>query len=342
MFKRDRDWNGNGFDGGRGIGLTPGVQTAQPASASKLSLGCGYGVMVILLAGGLGLLGLASNQYDKAGHRPVAAVVVPGILGALLVLGSGAYLKLARRLVQESAAEDARRAQFPEQPWKWKKKWQAPVIEANTGSGAVMMWVFAIFWNAISMPAAWMILHDPHREKASMLILIFPLVGLLVLWAAIYQTLRWRKFGNPRLVLSTLPGAIGGYLGGVIEVAARVQLEVDAKLALKCLRRVTTGSGKSRSTSEKVLWEHVEHIAREKWVTSAGGTRIPVLFYIPPYCVATDDRDSRNEVVWRLVTEAAVPGVDFATQFDVPVYMTGETAPPPAPGAPLLDEYKAE
>ena len=73
-------------------------------------MGCGYGVMVVLLAGGLGLLGLASNRYDKAGQRPVAAAIVPGILGVLLVLGSGAYLKVARRLVQESAAEDARRA----------------------------------------------------------------------------------------------------------------------------------------------------------------------------------------------------------------------------------------
>ena len=305
-------------------------------------MGCGYGVMVVLLAGGLGLLGLASNRYDKAGQRPVAAVVVPGILGALLVLGSGAYLKVARRLVQESAAEDARRAQFPDQPWKWKKAALSPVIEASTGSGAATMGFFAIFWNAISVPAAWIVLHDAHREKAANLILIFPLVGAGLLWAAIYQTLRWRKFGNPRLVLSTLPGAIGGYLGGVIEVAARVQLEADAKLALKCVRRVTTGSGKSRSTSEKVLWEHVEHIAREKWVTSAGGTRIPVLFYIPADCLATDDRDSRNEVVWRLAAEAAVPGVDFAAQFTVPVYATGETAPPPTPGAPLLEEYKAE
>ncbi|MES1168226.1 MAG: hypothetical protein ABUL61_03550, partial [Oleiharenicola lentus] len=222
-----------------------------------------------------------------------------------------------------------------------KKEWQVPFIESSAGAGAAGLWVFAVMWNAISFPATWIIFHDAHREKAANLILLFPAVGLLVLWGAIYQTLRWRKFGRTRFVPSTMPGAIGGYLGGVIEVPARVVPEADAKLSLKCVRRVTTGSGKHRNTNESVLWEHEESIARAKWITSAGGTRIPVLFYIPATCTATDDSDSNNEVVWRLAASAAVPGVDFATQFKVPVYATGETAPPPAPGAPLLEEYSA-
>jgi len=33
-------------------------------------------------------------------------------------------------------------------------------------------------------------------------------------------------------------------------------------------------------------------------------------------------------------------GVDFATQFTVPVFVTGETAAPPEAGAPLLEEYQ--
>jgi hypothetical protein len=90
-----------------------------------------------------------------------------------------------------------------------------------------------------------------------------------------------------------------------------------------------------------VLWEHEEDIARDKWITGTGGTRIPVLFYIPPGSPATDDADSNNEVVWRLAASAAVRGVDFAVRFKVPVYVTGETAPAPAPGAPLLEEYSA-
>lgn len=317
------------------------IQVTKSVSHTKLSMGCGYVVMFILLAGGLGMLALAANQYQQHSRQWTKEAVIPGVIGLALVLGSGGYLKVARRLVRENQAEEARRAQFPDQPWKWKQEWQAPFIGSEGGSTAAGLWIFAILWNAISFPAVWIIMHDAHREKAANLIWLFPLVGLLVLWGAIYQTVRWRKFGRTRFVPSTMPGAIGGYLGGVIEVPARVMPEADARLALKCVRRETRGSGKNRHTTDVVLWEHEEQIARDKWITGTGGTRIPVLFYIPASCGPTDDSDSNNEVLWRLSAAAAVPGVDFATQFKVPVYATGVTAPPPEPGAPLLEEYSA-
>lgn len=341
---RVRSWNPKFFDDRPLSWLSRGMQTTATSSVikSKPTMGCGYVVFVILMAGGVGLLAAAANDFQQAGGvwRQNSLILVA--FGSALLLGATAYLKLAKRLVREGREEAERRAQFPGKPWKWKKKWQQPVIEANAGSSAAMMWFFAIFWNAISIPGAWIVAHDHHAPKAASLIYLFPLVGLGLLSGAIYQTVRWRKFGRTRFVPSSLPGAIGGYLGGMIEVPARVVPEGEAKLQLKCVRRETRGSGKSRSTTDNVLWEHEELIARDKWMTGLGGTQIPVLFYIPPECTGTDDSDSNNEVVWRLSAEAAVPGVDFATQFDVPVFATGETATPPATGQPLLAEYSSQ
>jgi hypothetical protein len=305
-------------------------------------MGCGYVVFVILLAGGLALVGAGVAEFRSHHGRLTASSLVLVILGAVLAAGSLAYLRFARSAVRAAAAEAARRAQFPDQPWKWKKEWQGPAIEAKTGATAAGLWVFAILWNAVSAPGVWAFSHEAHRKPAMVLIFLFPLVGLGLLWAAIYQTVRHRKYGRTRFVPSGLPGVIGGYLGGVIEVPARVVPEADARLALKCVRRETRGSGKNRRTTENVLWEREELIAREKWVTGAGGTRIPVLFYIPPGRPDTDDRDRDNEVVWRLTASAATPGVDFATQFDVPVFATGETAAPPEAGAPALEEYQVQ
>jgi len=308
---------------------------------SKPSLGCGYVVGFILLAAGLGLLVLALNNFQKAGEVWTDGSIVPAVIGSVLLLGAGACLKLAKRLVREGEEEAARRAQFPDQPWKWKKEWFGPAIMAKTGSSAAAMWFFAIFWNAISTPGAWIVAHDSQATKAVYLIFLFPLVGLGLLSSAIYQTVRWRKFGRTRFVPSSLPGVIGGYLGGVIEVPARVVPEGEARLMLKCVRLEVRGSGKNQSTTENVLWEHEEQIARDKWVTGLGGTEIPVLFYIPAECKSTDSHDRRDEIVWRLSAEAAVPGVDFAAKFDVPVFATGETAQPPEAGQPLLEAYSA-
>ncbi len=303
-------------------------------------MGGGYLVTLLLAGGGLFLLGLAARTYGQMGERVGSRVVVAGVLGSILLVGSILYLRFARKVVREYDAKEAERAELAKQPWKLKREWQGGAIESKTGGSAALIWFFAVFWNALSWPGVWALFTGQIKDKAGWFILLFPLIGLGLLWGAIYQTVRWRKFGRVRFVPSTMPGSIGGYLGGVIEVPARVALEKDARLALRCVRRVTTGSGKNRHTSETVIWEREERIPADKWLSGPGQTTIPVMFYIPAECEPWDDDDANNQVVWRLAAEAAVPGVDFAVTFDVPVFRTGETAPPPEPGAPLLEAYQ--
>jgi hypothetical protein len=301
--------------------------------------GCGYVMFAVLLLGGGGLLSLAATQLRRFGHRPVPEVLVPAILGLLMVVGAFFMWRLARRYSREIAATTERKAQFPDQPWKWKQEWAGPAIEADAEAGTVVIWFFALVWNLISWTATAAMLTKGIGKPGEYFVLLFPAVGLLLLWVAIYQTMRARKYGRARFVPSSLPGVIGGYLGGVIEVPARVIPEADARLTLKCIRREVRGSGKNRSVRENVLWEREELIARDKWMAAARGTSIPVLFYIPAGQPPTDDRDRNNEIIWRLAASAATAGVDFATGFKVPVFATGESAPPPAAGAPVLEEY---
>lgn len=309
------------------------------ANDNAQNRGCGYVVGFVLLLGGGGLLSLAAAQSKRFddGLRP--EVLVPGIFGGLMIVGAFFFWRLAQRYAREVAAEAARKAQFPDQPWKWKKEWAGPAIAADSEAGTVVIWFFAVFWNLISWIATVALLSKGLSKPGEYFVFLFPLVGLLLLWLAIYQTVRARKYGRARFVPSSLPGVIGGYLGGVIEVSANVVPEADARLTLKCIRREVRGSGKNRSVRENVLWEREESIARDKWAGSARGTSIPVLFYIPAGQPQTDASDRNNEIVWRLAASAATAGVDFATQFKVPVFATGETAPPPTAGAPVLEEY---
>ena len=43
---------------------------------------------------------------------------------------------------------------------------------------------------------------------------------------------------------------------------------------------------------------------------------------------ATDDADPNDRILWRLEVSAAVPGVDYAASFEVPVYQTAESSQP--------------
>lgn len=303
-------------------------------------MGCAYVIVLVLAGIGLWMVGAATDTYFRR-SRVRGKTIAQAVVGVAFCSAAGAYVWYARRSVRAFEAEERRRSEFPHQPWKWRKQWSEPVIKSKDGAEAALAWLVAIFVSGVSAPVVTAVITQPNIPKAVYLALVFPVAGLLLLARAIYKTLQWRKFGPTRLVLSTIPGSIGGYVGGVIEVPARVALEHDAALTLRCIRRVTTGSGKNRSTSETVLWEREERIPAEKWLSGAGQTEIPVLFHTPADQPPTDLDTPNNQVIWRLTAVAATPGIDFETTFEVPVFATGDTAPPPEAGGPALNVYRS-
>ena len=64
------------------------------------------------------------------------------------------------------------------------------------------LFIFAIVWNAISLPILWVVRNDdtPHN-RVIYIALIFPAIGALLLFASVYMLLRRRKFGASRLML---------------------------------------------------------------------------------------------------------------------------------------------
>lgn len=296
--------------------------------------------MAAVVAFGLFLIWIGTQPASEAqltGHRIAIG------LGILVVIGGLLFLIPMRCALARQRAQEKLEADFPGQPWKWRPEWNSGRIEAGGGQTVLAMWFFAIFWNAISWISVFAGWHQVDRgEKAVWLILLFPLVGLFVLWAAIYQTIRARKFGRPVFLPTGVPGVIGGYLGGVIHVPAAVQPEADVRLALQACRTTVTGSGKDRSVQTDVLWEHEVRIDREHLSSGPAGCDLPVLFHIPAGQPDSELKTSDPRTYWRLRAQAAVPGVDFETMFEVPVFATGETAAEPEPDKPLLPEYREE
>jgi hypothetical protein len=66
-----------------------------------------------------------------------------------------------------------------------------PQARVRSGSGLGMIWVFTFFWNVISIPIAVLTVPDAiqNGEWVVLLVLLFPLIGLLMLWGAIGQTI---------------------------------------------------------------------------------------------------------------------------------------------------------
>jgi hypothetical protein len=64
-------------------------------------------------------------------------------------------------------------------------------VAAAAPSGVLGLWIFTFFWNVISFPIAIVVVPDAvaKGEYAVLFVLLFPLIGVLMLWGAISSTI---------------------------------------------------------------------------------------------------------------------------------------------------------
>ena len=176
-----------------------------------------------------------------------AIVVCAGF--PLLIFGITAK-KLAMRAAVPKPSAD-------EKPWLKRKDWAAGRITSGTRKSVVLLWIFTLFWNAVSAPFVFTAIPNQwHNGNNVVLIaLFFPIVGIGMIIFALSTTLAWRKFGQSIFDMAAIPAAPGGTLEGEIQVKTRLQPQHGLHLRLSCIRQTTSGSGKNRHTEEKILWQ---------------------------------------------------------------------------------------
>ncbi|MBM4147722.1 MAG: DUF3592 domain-containing protein [Lentisphaerae bacterium] len=231
----------------------------------------------------------------------------------------------------------------PDKPWLRNGTWRGGLITSSNRATAIAMTVFAVFWNLISWPLGMVVFLDrTHRtDKAAWFVLLFPLVGIGIAIAAVYTWLRWRKFGNCAFHMASVPGVIGGTLAGVVNVPASVRPADGFLVKLTCFHRVVTGSGKHRHVREDTVWKDEYRLRKGMNEGDFTRTALPVLFHVPYGSPATET-DGNDTIHWRLTASAAVPGIDFAASFEVPVFATPESSPDFVPDLSPLTPYLAQ
>lgn len=236
-------------------------------------------------------------------------------------LYGGKYVQRQQRLQVEHPAE----------PWLWRADWAQGRVNSRTRTSMFAGWAFAIFWNAISMPIAFLVLPAAAKQKGPIAYvgLIFPAAGVLLLIYAIRRTIAFFEFGNTYFEMSSVPGVVGRELKGQIQARFPHSPDHGIHLRLSCVHRVTTGSGDSQSTSENILWRDEADLASGQLCPGPTGTTIPVVFRIPLDAQPTEKRSARDEFVWVLEALADVPGVDYHDIFEVPVFRTSQTPAQP-------------
>ncbi len=220
--------------------------------------------------------------------------------------------------MSESFAFSLRKKRFGKTPSPIASgDYSASRLAANAKTGMYFAWGLAVFWNLISTPTAFFI-PDIWREEGALalLVLLFPCVGLGLLFWAIKTTLEWNRFGATPMAMDPFPGAIGGDVGGEILVDIPYQPSAAFEVTLSCINSYISGRGEDRSRNEKVIWQDQGYAEVHP---SMHGTRLQYRFEVPDGLPSSEERSDTYHL-WRLNVHGDMPGVDLKRSFEIPVY----------------------
>lgn len=264
------------------------------------------------------------SLHDPSFKNPWIAIVfgsVFALIGCLIVVGSFYGTRLVR-------AAKARQDAYPQQPWMWREDWAQGRANGLGRNSARASWLFAAIWNAVCWTLGYMFWSHPDSRRpvwADLMIGLFCIIGVGAAVLAVTQTLRRMRYGTTFIALQETPAALGRVLRGTIDVPLPSPLPHGINLVLTCVNRVTTGTGNSRSTTDRILWQEKKTLGSEQVPAGACGSTIPVEFDIPRDEPSSDHSNHDNQILWLLRAEADVPGVDFDERYELPVFQTSSS-----------------
>lgn len=213
--------------------------------------------------------------------------------------------------------------EWAKKPWHQRADWaQGKVIE--TGAGTIKLLIgFTIFWNIISYGIASIaLIAEWGSGNEPWFILFLPLLGLFLVITTVRKWIRRRKYGISVLELKTIPAYIGEHLKGTIKtgVPSRSQPSKGFNLRLVCVERHSySDKDGDKQVSERELWREEQQVYG--FVSGTGPTiDLSVYFAIPSDMPISQIIPKDDRTLWRLKASASTPGVDYAADFEVPVF----------------------
>lgn len=239
---------------------------------------------------------------------------------------SQSFLEFSQLRYGDSQQPDP--VEFDNIDWQSHKGWETARIASNASKGAWFFWIFALIWNAISIPIIFIIPDElTDGNYAALIALLFPLAGIFLIYKAIASTLEYRHFGKVLFEMDPYPGAIGGHVGGRVQVSRLpYQKAIEAKdiwVRLECVYSYVSGSGKNRSRRENIKWAE----QGKPQIDSLGqGVGLQFRFDLPTDLPNADVEQKGAYHFWRLSIKADVSGIDLNRNYNIPVFDTGATS----------------
>jgi len=292
-------------------------------SVEKIAI---YGFVLIFCAIGVGLVYGAIVTFQDGDTTNAFLMLIAALAFGGFGLGVFALTTVGYR---GQAREAALRVAHPDEPWRWRDDWATGRVRSMGKAAAWFFWGFATLWNLVSTPLLIFLPAEIIEKEnyAALLGLLFPLVGIGLIVVAVRKTIQRRKYGDCLFLMERVPGILGGDVTGTILIPRGLPAAETLTVRLSCIHRERRRSGKQTSTYDEVLWQTEQSVVRLSPTGEGAAQDAAVRFRVPYDASPTGEIDENNSVFWKLETDASVPGVDFSTGFEIPVFKTLASSP---------------
>src|SRR6266478_5066154 len=269
-------------------------------------------------------------QLVSRGNFKTYDVVAAVLFGLVFVFMGASLIYAAIRgyglMKQQAAREEA----HPLSPWLWRADWAMRRAESQNKKSEILFWVLAILCNMITLPFLFTMVPNFIRsgDPRVFLLLGFNLLGAILIVKAARTTMRHRRFGDTYFEFDSLPFSPGERLSGRIHLRFDARAEQGIDLRLSCVRKISSGSGDSRSTSQVVFWQADKNVPAGAAGPGPLGRAIPVDFSPPADSLFTNHDNPDDQVLWLLHAQADVPGVDYSDDFEIPGFRGAASSAP--------------
>ncbi len=231
----------------------------------------------------------------------------------------------------------------PDEPWLARNDWASgrpPDTGGTSGLAAKLLGLVTVYWFIASGPLL-VTLPAIFRQPGGFskwVALAYPAIGVLLAVVFARQIARRWKFGPSVFEMANVPGVIGGQLAGVVRIGRYVDAADGFRLKLSCVEK---RQNRNSDNETKVLWTDERMVTEPMSDAAADVTAVPVLFAIPFDLPESSLPKDERQVEWKLEVTAAVPGVNYQSSFELPVFKTPESRQDFSLDADLADDYGA-
>lgn len=225
----------------------------------------------------------------------------------------------------KAVSDDANSQESMYLPWLEEKNWHNGQIYSSARNRLYFSWIFSLFWNVIAFPIAYLAIRDNYPElnfdhfDPVLLVLLFPVVGIGLLFWAVQNYRQWSAFGRLALTLDPYPGSIGGEVGGFLELPIAWRSGYDFTVTVNCIHHSIRSSGKNSSHHQDVVWKN---FAAVEYEPSASGIRLKFKCPVDDGLYESEDASGRNYYRWivHIKGKDNESRIELDREFDIPVF----------------------